>query len=121
MKLVVMLCLVACSAISLNGAPAPMTVRVSPRTAMAPAAIRVEIAVAADDDNRMLRVVAESDDFYRASEIQIDGPAGPRVRWIDFRSLPSGTYEVSATLTGIRGRRAMSSHVVEILPSAGGR
>ena len=98
-----------------------MTVRVSPRTAMAPAAVRVEVAIEADDDNRMLRVVAESDDFYRASEVQIDGATGPRVRWIDFRHLPSGTYEVSATLTGIRGRRAMTTHVVEILPSASGR
>jgi hypothetical protein len=116
-----MLCLAVCSAVSLDGSPAPMTMKVSPRTAMAPALIRVEIAVEADDDNRMLRVIAESLDFYRASEMQIDGSTGPRVRWIDFRSLPSGTYEISATLSGIRGRRAMSTQVVQVLASASGR
>jgi len=96
-----------------------MTMKVTPRTALAPAVIRVEVAVEADDDNRRLRIVAESEDFYRASELQIDGATGPRVRSIDFRHLPGGTYEVSATLSGIRGRRAMSTLAVEVLSTAG--
>lgn len=121
MKRFALLCLAVCSTVSLNGAPAPMTLKVTPRTAMAPAIIRAEVAVEADDDNRILRVVAESAEFYRASEIQIDGSTGPRVRWIDFRHLPSGSYEISATLSGIRGRRAMSTQLVQVLPSAAGR
>ena len=41
---------------------------------------------------------AESIDFYRSSEIELDGENAPRTNMFEFRSLPSGTYEVRVTL-----------------------
>jgi hypothetical protein len=55
-----------------------------------------------------LRVVAESDDFYRASEVELDGDRAARTNVFEFRSLPSGSYEVTAILLGA-DRRARAS------------
>lgn len=53
--------------------------------------------------NRAIAIVAESDDFYRSSEIQLDGDHAPRTSTFEFRSLSSGTCQVKATLTGTGG------------------
>ena len=40
--------------------------------------------------DRALRVVAESDTFYRSSEVQLDGADSDGVNTFEFRDLPSG-------------------------------
>ncbi len=75
-----------------------LAMRVSPAVAFAPANLRVRAEVPADAVNRTLEIVAESEEFYRSSEIQLNGTRAPRVTTIEFRSLPGGTYEVRATL-----------------------
>ncbi len=68
----------------------------------------VRAYVEANPANRAIAVVAESDDFYRSSEIQLDGERAPRTNRFEFRSLPSGTYHVKAMLIGAaRSMRAV--------------
>jgi hypothetical protein len=50
-----------------------MIMKVSPAVAFAPANLIVRAYVEADADNRAIAVIAESEDFYRSSEIQLDG------------------------------------------------
>ncbi|GAC1463493.1 MAG: hypothetical protein PVSMB1_13870 [Gemmatimonadaceae bacterium] len=47
-----------------------------------------------------LLIVAESIDFYRSSEVELAGDRAPRTTIFEFRSLPPGTYQVTATLIG---------------------
>jgi len=82
------------------GAGERMTLKVSPAVAFAPANLTVRAFVEADADNRAIAIVAESADFYRSSEIQLDGDRAPRTNTFEFRSLPSGTYHVKAMLIG---------------------
>ena len=77
-----------------------MTVKVSPAVAFAPANLIVRTMIEADADNRAIAIVAESADFYRSSEIQLDGDRAARTNTFEFRSLPSGTYQVKAMLIG---------------------
>ena len=77
-----------------------MTVKVTPAVAFAPANLIVRTMIEADADNRAIAIVAESSDFYRSSEIQLDGDHAPRTNTFEFRSLPSGTYQVKAMLLG---------------------
>ena len=44
-------------------------------------------------------------DFYRSSEMQLDGDAAPRTTEFDFRALPTGEYTVTATLFGANGKQ----------------
>jgi hypothetical protein len=98
-----------------------MTLRVSPAVAFAPANLAVRATIAADESNRAIEIVAESETFYRSSEIQLEGDHAPRTSLFEFRSLPPGTYEVRATLRGSRGEdRTTIRQQVNVIASGAG-
>ena len=82
----------------------PLHVRISPTMAHAPADLYIYVSVARRPDNRLLRVSAESDDFFRSSETQLDGEYSARVTLVRFRELPPGDYEIRAELIVSTGR-----------------
>jgi hypothetical protein len=103
------------------GAGEKMTVRVSPAVAFAPANLIVRAHIEADAQNRAVEIVAESTEFYRSSEIQLDGENAPRTNTFEFRSLPPGNYEVSATLLGPGGSpRASVRQSINVIATGAG-
>jgi hypothetical protein len=75
--------------------------------------------VAASEENRAIEIIADSEQFYRSSEIQLDGERAPRVSRFEFRSMPSGIYQVRAVLKGSRGEELATSRArVSVVPSA---
>jgi hypothetical protein len=94
-----------------------VTLRVSPTMAFAPADMLIRASVDANAANRKLEVIAESNDYYRSSEIQLDGADAARTSLVAFRSLPGGEYTVRVIVRGSRGEILGSStamsHVVE--------
>ncbi|HEX7794451.1 MAG TPA: hypothetical protein VF456_08885 [Vicinamibacterales bacterium] len=82
----------------------PLHVRISPTMAHAPADLYIYVSVARRPDNRLLRVSAESDDFFRSSETQLDGEHSARVTVVRFRELPAGDYQIRAELIVSTGR-----------------
>jgi len=103
------------------GAGERITMRVSPAVSFAPANQRVRATIEGDADNRAVEISAESADFYRSSEIQLDGDKAARTSTFEFRSLPPGTYEVRATLLGVDGQeRACVRQQVAIMASGAG-
>ena len=100
------------------GAGERITLKVSPAVAFAPANLVVRATILADAENRAVQIVAESDDFYRSSEVQLEGDKAARTSTFEFRSLPSGTYLVSANLIGADGRsRAIIRQQVNVVAS----
>jgi len=98
-----------------------MTLRVSPAVAFAPANLIVRTMIEADARNRAVEIVAESPEFYRSSEIQLDGENAPRTTTFEFRSLPPGTYEVKATLLGSDGAAlATVRHQMNVIATGAG-
>ena len=83
------------------GANARLTMTVSPAVAFAPANLTMRARVVPDSRNRMLQIIAESDGYYRSSDIQLDGDRAPRTTLVHFKSVPGGVYEVSAILKGV--------------------
>jgi hypothetical protein len=65
----------------------------------------------------MMESVADSDEFYRSSAIQLDGERASRTNIFEFRRLPPGEHEVHAALIGADGRARgivrTDVHVVE--------
>ena len=103
------------------GAGERMTMKVSPAVSFAPANLIVRAMIVADADNRSVEIVAESQDFYRSSEIQLEGEKAPRTSMFEFRSLPPGTYEVRANLLGANGQsRAMIRQQINVIASGAG-
>jgi hypothetical protein len=104
------------------GAGEKLTLKVSPAVAFAPANLVVRAMVEASAHNRAIAIVAESDDFYRSSEIQLDGDRAPRTSTFEFRSLPPGTYQVRATLIGAGGESlAAMRQQINVISAAGGQ
>ena len=103
------------------GAGERIMLKVSPAVAFAPANLVVRATIPADADNRAVEIVAESEDFYRSSQIQLEGERAARTTMFEFRSLPPGTYAVRANRVGANGRsRAMIRQQVNVLASGAG-
>ena len=103
------------------GTREPLVVRVSPAVSFAPANLIVRATIEADSSNRSVEIIAESAEFYRSSEIQLDGDNAPRTNLFEFRSLPSGTYEVKAILYGADGQaRAQARQQVNVIANGAG-
>ena len=92
-----------------------LQVRLSGHYAFAPATLRAIVRVRPDQDNRLLKVVADSETFLRSSDIELDGASAPRVHTIDWRALPAGTYEISIVVVGTRGPRARITQSVVVV------
>jgi len=103
------------------GAGERISVKVSPAVAFAPANLVVRTMIEADQDNRAVEIIAESADFYRSSQIQLEGDKAPRTTTFEFRSLPPGTYEVKAFLLGAGGeQRAFARQQINVITSGAG-
>jgi hypothetical protein len=103
------------------GAGNRIALKVSPSVAFAPANLVVRATVEADADNRAIEIIAESPEFYRSSEIQLEGERAARTNTFEFRSLPPGTYEVSAKLYGAgRETRATVRQTVNVMAGGAG-
>jgi len=98
------------------GAGEALRMRVSPAYSYAPATLAIQISVESDAANRALFVAAESPEFYRSSEIALEGDRSPRTNIVRYTSLPAGAYDVRAALIGADGRvRASDARSVTVM------
>jgi hypothetical protein len=111
-----LLCSCVAAAKPALNADAILTLRVSPTMAREPASLKIVAVVAADDRNRGLEIIAESNGYMRSSHIQLDGRDAQRAWDVEFRDVPKGNYDVVGILTGTDGRRATVSRLVVIMP-----
>lgn len=95
-----------------------LTLTVSPRQPLAPAIVWVRVRIEPHPGNRTIEFVAESDEFYRSSQIPLDGARAPRSVAIEWRGLPAGDYMISGILTDDAGReRASARQEIVVVPS----
>jgi hypothetical protein len=91
----------------------------APTVMLAPGHLVVETLVEPDPSNKSIQVTAESPDFYRSSEVQLEGGAAPRKNTFEFRNLPIGTYEIRALLLDAKGdRRAVVVRTLDVISHA---
>lgn len=70
-----------------------------------PATVRFMVAVEPDADNRTLRIEADSDDMFRASEINLNGADEKRLHTVTFKNLAAGRYRLRASVMSTRAVR----------------
>jgi hypothetical protein len=97
------------SASSLNGAPA-LDLHVSPAIASAPAMLRIRATIAPKVDQRALTIVIESEDYFRSSEMSLEGEDAPRHLFLEYSNLPAGVYDVQATVVDADGNPMSAAH-----------
>ena len=88
----------------------------APTVMLAPGHLVVRVLVEPDPANGAIQLTADSPDFYRRSEIQLNGSAAPRGSTFEYDGLPRGTYEIHAVLLDKHGEpRATAAQRVDVL------
>jgi hypothetical protein len=97
----------------------PLRMHLSPAISIAPGYLTVRVSIESAAENRILQVVAEPHDFYRSSQVSLDGANAAPLSVFEFRNLPSGLYDVTGVLVGVNGPRASVSGLAKVQPAAG--
>lgn len=93
-----------------------LSVTVTPLKSFAPASVRVITRITPDAENRSLALIADGENFYRSSEIPLEGDHAPRLFDLLLPNLPGGEYRIVAVLTDTAGReRAVANQFVTVL------
>ena len=91
--------------------------RIWPSVSQAPASVRIEVVVPQNEDNRTLKIVVDSGDFFRSSTIALEGADAPGFFSVQYRSMPAGAYEVDVELRGRTGTLiALEHHWLDVAP-----
>ena len=96
-----------------------LRIEVTPRISQAPAQVRIRAVVTPNAENRGLRVVADSGEFFRSSYMPLDGAGAAPITDTSFKNLPGGEYEVSVTLVDSQGHATNVDRRTITVTSAG--
>ena len=80
-----------------------------------PATVDVLVAVEPNKENRMLRIEADGDSFFRSSELELSGDTGQRYHNFMFKNIPAGEYVVRAVLLSSKRELAMAQTNLSVL------
>ena len=95
-----------------------ISIRVSPSFAFAPAELVISATIAPDADNRAVEITVDSSQFYRSSELPLDGTRAPKTTTVQFHAVPPGEYDVTAAVIRADGHRGPLAHAhVSVLGS----
>ena len=104
------------------GGSESLTIKVSPMQSFAPANLYIRLSIEPNAINRVVSVVAESQDYFRSSEVALEGDQGPRTVTVQFRSVPGGQYEIRGSVGDAMGKEVASARQsVFVLPSGNDR
>lgn len=82
----------------------------------APATVIVNVAIHPDIDNYRLVIEADSERFFRSSQIELTGDTDKRIHTIQFKNLPEGAYVLRAE---VRSRTEVRGHTQQNLTVTG--
>jgi hypothetical protein len=98
-----------------------LQLRLTRKYTFSPGYVQSLIRVSPHPDNRLLRVTLDSADFYRSSDIELEGARAATIHFFNWTSLPAGHYDIVVTVFGSEGQRGQSREVLEVvgLPLSG--
>jgi hypothetical protein len=82
-----------------------------------PATVRLTIMVEPNQANRTLRIEADGDRFYRATELNLEGLAEKRLHTVELKNLPAGWYEVRAEVLSASEVRGTATGELTVMGS----
>jgi hypothetical protein len=92
-------------------------IRLYGRYFVAPATVRILLAVEPNEENRALVIEADGDQMFRSSELTLAGASEKRLHSIEFRNLPAGYYTLRAEVRSahdVRGSARQNLFVTSV-------
>ena len=83
-----------------------------------PATVQITVAVEPDAKNRSLRIEADGERLFRASQLTLNGASEKRMHAVEFKNLPAGNYILRAEVLGAEDVRGMAEQ--ELIVSGAG-
>lgn len=112
--------LIVFTVLPLNGNE-PLRLAVTPVHSFAPATVNIRVRIEPSAENRTLAIVADGANFYRSSEMPLEGDQAPTHVELRFSNLPGGDYVISAVLTDRLGhQRAIVHESATVISATGG-
>jgi hypothetical protein len=88
-----------------------VTLRLTPRFVSAPGYLRSLIRVTPNAQNRVMRVAIDSGNYYRSSDIQLEGAAAATSHFMDWKEVPAGKYELTVEVIDATGDTRVMRHL----------
>jgi hypothetical protein len=73
-----------------------------------PATVQITVAVEPDASNRSLRIEADGERMFRASQLTLEGASEKKMHSVEFKNLPAGNYILRAEVLGESDVRGMA-------------
>jgi hypothetical protein len=84
-----------------------------------PATVQITVAVEPDAQNRMLRIEADGERFFRASELALSGEEDKRLHNLVFKNLPAGAYTLRAEVFSSDSLRGQATEQLVVTGNGG--
>ncbi|MBI4265917.1 MAG: hypothetical protein HY657_16195 [Acidobacteria bacterium] len=97
----------------------PLTLSLRSLAGIEPATFAATIHVQPDAANRFLRVAIDSDDWYRSSDMQLDGVSAPKRHTVMWPGLRAGRYCVTVVVFRGNGEPLVVTSRYTVLSDAG--
>jgi hypothetical protein len=83
-----------------------------------PATVQITVAVEPDEENRALRIEADSERMFRSSELTLSGADEKRIHVVEFKNLPAGNYTLSAQVFSSDDIRGVATQLLTVSGSS---
>ncbi len=100
----------------LVAADAPITIAVRPAVTVARGNAQLKVFVERNDRNRVLQWEVDGPNYYRSSQMDLQGASAPRAWMFYVRDLPEGDYDIRVTVKRDDRSNAMAASTIKVLP-----
>ena len=84
-----------------------------------PATVRMTVAVEPHEQNRLLRIEADGESMYRATEVELSGENDRRLHLVEFKNLTAGSYVLRAEVRSSTSILGQTTQPMTVTASAG--
>lgn len=99
---------------SVGSAKDNVEIRLNGRFFAEPATVQLVVAVEPNADNRRLRVEADGDSMFRATEIELAGANEQRLHSVEFKNLSAGGYTLRAQVLSNSSVRSQAEQEIMV-------
>ena len=89
-------------------------IRLTGRFFAEPATVQMIVAIEPNADNRTLRVEADGENMFRATEVSLDGSNEKRLHTIQFKNLTAGEYVLRAQVLSTSSVRSQAEQEIMV-------